>query len=106
MKARVIKNLQGGTYYVSFTFSDFTPEELAKMQAFGVPIIQIRLGPAVSQSVNNFQINQINQNHVAGFPNEEAAKSYENGVLTQVKAAMEKLRQQKDTFSATTEVDI
>jgi hypothetical protein len=106
MKATVIRSLQGGVYYVAFSFSDFTPEELAKMRSFGVPTVQIRVGVYGQQTASNIQITQINANHVAGFTNQPAAEEYQASILGQVKSAMEALRQKKDEFTATAEVDI
>jgi len=92
MKARVTKTLTGGMYQISFAFSDFTQEELAKMRSFGVPVLQLRTGFPGSQSVINVPINQINANIVAGFVNEYEANNYETTVLTQAKTAMDEQR--------------
>jgi hypothetical protein len=106
MKATVTRTLQNGVYLVSFTFSDFTQEELAKMRSFGVPVVQIRTGPPGSHGVNNLPITAINTNFVAGFSAEQEAKNYETSVLAQAKSGIEAIRQRKDEFSSTTEVEI
>jgi hypothetical protein len=106
MKVTVTKRLQAGTYFVSFNFSDFTPEELAKIKSFGAPIVQVRAGSEPGHQVFNVPINAVNSNFNAGFLTEEQAKTYENAVLNQAKTGMEKLRQRKDDFSDVNEVEI
>jgi hypothetical protein len=106
MKARVNRSLQGGIYNVSFAFSDFTQEELTKMKSFGVPTVQVKVGLPPKQATVNIAINQVQQAHVASFISEEEAKNYENVVLSQAKAGMDALRQRKDEFTSTAEVDI
>lgn len=106
MKAKVIRNLQSGLYSVAFIFSDFTQEELAKMKSFGVPLVQIKTGIPGQQQAINMSINQVTPNHVAFFFNEQEAKNYEAGVLSQVKSGMEAIRLRKDDFSSTVEVEI
>lgn len=106
MKATVTRTLQNGVYSVSFAFSDFTQEELAKMRSFGIPAVQVRTGPPGAQGVNNIPITIINPNFVAGFSTEQEAKNYETNVLAQAKAGIEAIRQRKDEFSSTNEVEI
>jgi len=106
MKGIVNRSLQAGIYNVYFNFSDFTPEELEKMQAFGVPSILIQWGRPGARSSVRLPLNQIGPSFVAGFQAEEEAKEYELSVLSQVRVAMETLRQQKDNFSSSEEVAI
>jgi hypothetical protein len=106
MKARVNRSLQGGLYYLSFIFSEFTQEELAKMKSFGVPVVQLKLGFSPNQQVVNMAINQITQAHIGVFSSEQDAKNYESAVLAQAKAGMDALRQRKDDFTSTAEVEI
>lgn len=76
------------------------------MKSFGVPQIQVRIGNVGRQAVTSVQITQMNGTHVAGFTSEEAAKSYEESVFAQAKSAMDAIRQRKDDFSSTVEVEI
>jgi hypothetical protein len=106
MKAKVIRSLQNGVYFVSFVFSEFTQEELAKMKSFGVPTVQVRNGVSGSQTVYNLPINAVNTNMNAGFLDEATAKSYESSVLEQAKAGLENIRQRKDAFSSSDDIEI
>jgi len=106
MKARVSRTLQNGVYQVSFAFSDFTADELAKMKSFGVPAIQLKIGPLGGIQAINLPLTQVNPNFAASFLSEAEAKNYEAGVLAQAKAGIEAIRQRKDDFSSTQEVDI
>jgi hypothetical protein len=106
MKTTVRRALKAGIYNVNFTFSDFTPEELEKMQAFGVPAIRVQWGQPPARNSGWVALTQLGPNYNSGFLAEEEAKSYEHEVLSQVKTAMETLRQRKDDFSSSEEVNI
>lgn len=107
MKVRVYRSLQGGIYTVAFAFSDFTQEELAKMKSFGVPSIQVRIGlTGRDQTAIAMAINQVTPNHIASFLSEPDARNYEAAILTQAKAGMDALRQRKDDFTSSSEVEI
>lgn len=105
MKVTVNRQLKSGLYEVAFKVGDFTPEELQKMAAFGVPKIDMVYGSNPVQAIK-LTLTQIRQEFNAGFPSEQAARNYETNVLEQIRAAMEFLREQKDDFSSSTEVPI
>jgi len=107
MKVVVSRQLTSGQYIVRFGVSDFTAEEITKMNSFGVPQIQLRQNVAgVGVKQVSFPLTQINMNLMASFSAEEQARQYEEGILTQIRNAMASLRDRKDDFTATQEVVI
>lgn len=106
MKLKVNRLLSQGTYRVSFEVSDFSPEELSKMSSFGIPTIALKLRSQTGLVNRTVGLNQINKNMEAWFPEEELAKQYEAQVKAQISAALEGLRQLRDDFSSSEEVDI
>ena len=106
MKTTVNRKLQGGVYYISFAFTEFTPDELEKMGAFGIPVIEVQYGVPPNRIKSRIPLNQIGPHYNAGFFDENEAKTYEQSVLNQVRAAMEALRKRKDDFSSSEEVAI
>ena len=94
-------------YWVEFTATDFTVEEVKKMQSFGVPQIDILFGPNPNQRQPvKVQLTQLSPSYKVNFPNELDAKGYVDRVVTQVRAAMETLRSHKDDYTATDEVTL
>lgn len=60
MKVTVNRQLTAGIYYVSFKVGEFSPDEVAKMQSFGVPNIPIKDGlPPPQQKTVLLPITQI-----------------------------------------------
>jgi hypothetical protein len=106
MKLKVNRLLSQGEYKVNFEVSDFSPEELSKMSSFGIPPIRLKLTTASGTTSRYVGLNQINKNLEARFPEEELAKQYEAEVKAQISRALEGLRQRKDEFSSSEEVDI
>jgi hypothetical protein len=106
MKVNITRQLSAGQYILRFAVTGFTPEEVAKMNSFGVPLIQMRQN--VPAGVQNIQIaiTQINPNIVAGFTSEDQANKYQQDVLAQINQAMKSLRDRNDDFSSIQEVDI
>jgi hypothetical protein len=106
MKVNITRQLSGGQYIVRFAVTGFTTEEVAKMNSFGIPLIQMRQN--VAGGVQNVQvaITQINPNYVASFTSEEQANQYQQTVLGQINNAMKSLRDRKDDFTSTQEVEI
>jgi hypothetical protein len=107
MKTTVNRVLRAGIYLVSFKFTDFTPDERMKMEAFGVPSIGIQYGqpPAVRNSIKQ-PITQIDERFIAGFLSQAEAKNYEAQILSEVRTSMQALRDRKDDFTSTEEVNI
>jgi len=96
---------------VRFAVTDFTAEELSKMQSFGVPIIRLmRLiniaGRGITRQNFNQGVTQINENSVMQFDTEAEANDYEKDVLEQIRQVMTSLRDRKDEFTSSEEVDI
>jgi hypothetical protein len=107
MKVTVNRQLNSGQYIVRFQVSDFSPEELAKMNSFGIPVIQmVQLVQGGGRRTMALPINQISSNIIASFGTEEEATKYQDTVLTQISQAMKTLRERKDNFTSTQEVDI
>ncbi len=106
MKITVNRELKGGVFYVSFRIGDFTPDELQKMQSFGVPSVPIKAGVGPKAIPYILGVNQVSEKFKAGFSTEEEAKQYEDGVLSRVREEMKQLRERTDNFTSTAEVDI
>jgi len=106
MKVKVNRRLTGGFYHISFNVSDFTSEEIQKMESFGVPNINIKFGggPNMTIQARAHPLNQINGSFDAAFPTEEDAKKYEEGVVEQIRSAVQRLRERQDKFSSSEEV--
>jgi hypothetical protein len=106
MKVTVNRQLSSGQYIVRFGVSDFSPDELAKMNSFGIPVIQVlQLAAGIRQNFN-ISITQLNPNLIMSFPTEEEARKYEANVLDQISKVMKSLREGKDGFTSTQEVNI
>lgn len=104
MKVKVNRVLSSGLYHVNFEVGEFTPDELNKMERFGIPAISMqweRAGNRVSGSVS---INQINKSRDAIFSTEVEAKKYEEAVLSEMREAMRRVRESQDKFSSSEEV--
>jgi hypothetical protein len=108
MKLNVSRQLRGGFYMVSFRVGDFSPEEVQKMQSFGVPSIELVFTPAgfTTQGRDNVPLNQVSEKQIARFQSENSAREYETRVLEQIRSAMQTLRERKDDFSGSDEVAI
>ena len=91
---------------MNFEVGDFTAAELAKMSSFGVPSVTLVWVTAPGGRLSGqIAINQIGKRFDATFDTEQEAKKYEEGVLTQIRTAMQRLRESKDDFSSTEEVE-
>lgn len=106
MKVKVNRQLKAGKYHVNFEVSDFTPDEVGKMSSFGVPTIEMVFTTAAGQTRSNVALTQISSSLNASFGTEEAARAYEQKVLTQIRAEVERLRDSKDAFSSSQEVEL
>jgi hypothetical protein len=106
MKVIVHRQLAGGQYIVRLAVSDFTPEEVAKMNSFGIPTIQMRNQGGGMNKLLGVPLTQVNPNVVATFLTEQLANEYQEEVLNQIRQAMASLRGRKDDFSSTNEVVI
>lgn len=107
MKLTVSRQLSEGYYYVAFAVSDFTPDEVKKMESFGVPQINIlQGGPPGARQAYKLQITRVSPSYKASFPNDEEAKKYEENVVTQIRQAMKSLRERTDDFTSTAQVDV
>jgi hypothetical protein len=107
MKIKVNRRLSEGRYNVDFTASDFTSDEVKKMESFGIPMIDLFF----SQTPNSrlpmkIQLTKLTSQLKASFSTEQEAKDYEDKVLSQIRAQMKALRERKDDFSATSEVEV
>src|SRR5712692_2308941 len=98
MKITVNRQLKAGIYYVGFKVGDFTDEERQKMERFGVPLIDLMYGMPGTHQKYPQGITAISETTNPGFSSEEQAKSYEGGVLAQVREKMASLRAKKDDF--------
>jgi hypothetical protein len=106
MKIKVNRQLSAGKYNVNFEVSDFAPEEVAKMSSFGIPTIELQWMSSNDVVGGRVPLTQIQPRFSAVFGTEQAAKEYENKVMTQVKAAIQLLRESKDEFSSSEEVTL
>jgi hypothetical protein len=105
MKVKVNRQLNAGAYHVNFEVADFTVEELKKMGSFGVPQIQLQwINPGIGRTSSAVPLNRISQQYDAVFNTEIDAKKYEEGVLNQIRGAMQRLRESQDKFSSSEEV--
>lgn len=106
MKISVGRRLSGGTYLIGFAVSDFSADERTSMEKFGVPMItmyRLIAGRYFEQSV---AITALGTEATIGFPTAEEANKYEEKVMTQVREKLEALRQRKDDFTSTKEIEI
>lgn len=106
MKVKVNRQLSGGRYHISFEVSDFTADELAKMESFGVPTVRLQWLAQNSHYAANVAINQISKKYVAVFGAEPEAKEYEEHVLNELRTEIQRLRESQDKFSSSEEVPI
>jgi hypothetical protein len=106
MKLIVNRQLTGGVYIVAFTVSDFSAEEIRKMETFGVPVISMMLKGPTDRVNFQMPLNRIAPQHKAVFSAQEEAKTYETRVVTQIRHAIESLRERADDFTSSSEVDI
>jgi hypothetical protein len=106
MKVKINRALVTGQYRVSFEVGDFSLDEAEKMAKFGVPRIPMMMLAGGSMTNRQVGITQINGNLVAIFTSSKEAADYEKSVLAALRAAIDGIRSQKDTFSSAEEVDI
>ena len=106
MKVKVNRLLSAGRYNVNFEVSDFTPDEVGKMASFGVPMIELKTLTANGLSAVRVPVNQISKNINAMFISEEVAEEYVKKVLDQIRAELQRIRDSKDEFSSSNEVDV
>ena len=106
MKFKVNRLLSQGRYKVNFEVSDFSHEELTKMSSFGIPVIPMKIHTVHGITNVSVGLNAISKAMEASFVNEETAKEYEAEVREKVSQALESLRQRKDDFTSSEEVDI
>lgn len=106
MRITVNRQLSGGYYRVGFGVTDFTAEELAKMRSFGVPTVKIVVSSGGSTYNVDQRITEMNSATIAIFGTEEKANEYIQRVLNDVRGAMAMLREKKDEFTSTDQVEI
>jgi hypothetical protein len=107
MKVIVNRRLASGLYWLDFAVSDYTPEELKKMESFGVPTLDILFGPNPGQRQPvKLPMTQLSQQHKVNFPTAKEATEYEQRVVNQIRSLMQALRERKDDYSSTEEVSI
>jgi len=106
MKLKVNRELKDGLYHIAFAVSDFSPDEVKKMQGFGVPLIDILHGTPSGRQGLKLQITQVAPGYRASFPAEEQAKAYEDKVVSQIREAMKSLRERTDEFTSEQEVEV
>jgi hypothetical protein len=106
MKVKVNRQLSAGKYHVNFEVSDFAPEEIAKMSSFGIPMVSLRWTANNTPTIGSVPITQIGRGLDAIFDTEQVAKKYQEEVLTQIKTALQRLRESKDEFSSSEEVSV
>ncbi|MFL6314531.1 MAG: hypothetical protein ACJ71W_20695 [Terriglobales bacterium] len=104
MKVKVNRRLSAGTYHVNFEVADFTTEEITKMSSFGVPKIQLQWTKGGSKYGGSISLNQISREYDSVFDTEDEARQYEKGILIQIRAAMERLRESQDKYTSSDEV--
>jgi hypothetical protein len=105
MKVKVSRSLSNGRYHVGFVVSDFTADEVKKMASFGVPVLSMRWTQNNGPAAGPVAINQIN-GQTASFGLEQAAKDYEAEILNGLRTAMQSLRERKDEYTSTQEVEL
>jgi 5-hydroxyisourate hydrolase-like protein (transthyretin family) len=106
MKLKVNRQLSAGQYRVKFEVSDFSPEEVSKMSSFGVPSVQVRVNTSQGQTNLVVQLTKLNSVNDGVFNTEQEALSYERQVTEQIQAAILRIRNSKDEFTSTREVDL
>jgi hypothetical protein len=104
MKVRVNRQLISGVYHVNFEVADFTPEEITKMNSFGIPVISLRWTQNNIDRQLNMALTHISKSYDASFANQDEAQKYEEGVIEQIRVAMKRLRESLDKYSSSEEV--
>jgi hypothetical protein len=104
MKVKVNRRLSGGKYHVNFEVGQFSPEEIRKMESFGVPTIKMEFSNSQGTFGSVRPINQINSLPPASYDSEEEAKSYEADVISQLRIAVQRLRESQDKYTSSEEV--
>ncbi|MGB8989340.1 MAG: hypothetical protein WCC37_22270 [Candidatus Sulfotelmatobacter sp.] len=105
MKVRVSRFMRGGICFVGFESIEVTPDDNSRFQKFGVPAVQILLGNG-PRTAFPVPINSLNPSHTAGFANPDEARGYEERVVADVKRLYENIRDKRDEFTSTHEVDL
>jgi hypothetical protein len=107
MKVKVNRELNGGKYHVNFEVGDFTPDELAKMSSFGIPIINLVWTAAQGGLISSgLPMTKVGKIYDAGFDTEQMAQEYVDDVVKQLRVAIQRLRESKDDFSSSQEVEL
>lgn len=106
MKVKVNRQLGSGQYSVSFDVGEFTPEEIEKMNKFGVPTINVKFMSQGSQKNGRIALTQLTSNLVAIFSDEADAVEYQSALLTSIKQAIDSVRMREDNFTGSEEVTL
>jgi len=105
MKVKVNRRLSAGFYHVNFEVADFTSDEVLKMGSFGVPQVNLMWGGGAAQlNAGKIALNQVSKAYEVAFKNEAEAKKYEETVLSQIRDAVQRLRESQDKFTSSEEV--
>jgi len=106
MKVRVEKELKNGIYQLKFYATDFADEERTRFEIFGVPKISLKK----QDSDGNVEWRSVSlthlQYHACTFADAEDANQFEQQALEEIRQKMTELRQRKDDFTSTDEVDL
>lgn len=103
MKFKIQKERKFGEFLVGFIASDFTDEEIRKMETFGVPQINIKPREAYFNKlwVNQLPLNILNHNFK--FESDAAAEEFIAKITEEVKTKMQELKDREDNFSGSDE---
>jgi hypothetical protein len=105
MKIHVSRFIRDGIYYVGFASADVTQDEAIQFQKFGTPRISTRFGSPGARNPYPQALSDLRPNITAGFTNEQEAKNYEAEILSEIRTQMEILKNKKDEFTSTSEVE-
>ena len=76
------------------------------MESFGVPVIKMMIDGPNNRRGIGMPLNRIGPQVKAAFMVEDEAKAYVEQTTDQIREAMRSLREQKDDFSSTQEVEL
>ena len=107
MKLKVNRKLDSGRYFVDFTATDFTTDEVIKMASFGIPAIDLQFHNQMGAQIKSkIPLNKVSPQFKAAFTTEQEAVEYQEKVVSQIREAMRVLRERKDDFSSDEEVEV
>lgn len=107
MKIIFEKKLENGKYFVRINISQYSAEEIDKIQRFGAPRISIEPKAIYTSGTGWVRVLPLhNLNHDFEFPTEGEAVAFVNVMGERIKAGIQTLKNKKDSFSGSAELEL